>query len=267
MHSADAFIQSDLQMHSGYTFSLVCVFPGNRTHNLLSHTGAQVNVRLTRVSCFQDTDLVPSDIAAGLALLHQEQDKMEHCRDPDEVLSHSPSSPIVSIWCMRGVVCVLGELTCVLLRGRIWSLSLRKPLTSCSLQRPHTDGLCTSTRTRSRASAGSAETGAYDIRQLNPSSVKYRAALIWVCVSAVEAVRRSTIWSEETSWAAISPPSYRAQACSTETSSTSAFITRWRLTNASNTIYTNTNDMALGFSNCAGCDLIKCAVLRMKRDI
>ncbi len=48
MHLADAFIQSDLQLHSGYTFSLVCVFPGNRTHNLLrcwrnalplSHTG------------------------------------------------------------------------------------------------------------------------------------------------------------------------------------------------------------------------------------
>ncbi len=35
MHLADAFIQSDLQLHSDYTFSLVCVFPGNRTHNLL----------------------------------------------------------------------------------------------------------------------------------------------------------------------------------------------------------------------------------------
>ncbi len=35
MHLADAFIQSDLQLHSGYTFSLVHVFPGNRTHNLL----------------------------------------------------------------------------------------------------------------------------------------------------------------------------------------------------------------------------------------
>ncbi len=35
LHLADAFIQSDLQLHSGYTFSLVCVFPGNRTHNLL----------------------------------------------------------------------------------------------------------------------------------------------------------------------------------------------------------------------------------------
>ncbi len=32
---ADAFIQSDLQLHSGYTYSLVCVFPGNRTHKLL----------------------------------------------------------------------------------------------------------------------------------------------------------------------------------------------------------------------------------------
>ncbi len=31
MHLADAFIQSDLQLHSGYTFSLVHEFPGNRT--------------------------------------------------------------------------------------------------------------------------------------------------------------------------------------------------------------------------------------------
>nr|XP_061808001.1 diacylglycerol lipase-beta-like [Nerophis lumbriciformis] len=43
---------------------------------------------------FSDTDLVPSDIAAGLALLHQEQDKLERSRDPDGVLDHSPSSPI-----------------------------------------------------------------------------------------------------------------------------------------------------------------------------
>ncbi len=48
LHLSDAFIQSDLQLHSGYTVSLVHVFPGNRTHNLLrswrnalplSHTG------------------------------------------------------------------------------------------------------------------------------------------------------------------------------------------------------------------------------------
>ncbi len=34
MHLADAFIQSDLQLHSGYTFLSVYVFPGNQTHNL-----------------------------------------------------------------------------------------------------------------------------------------------------------------------------------------------------------------------------------------
>ncbi len=54
MHLADAFIQSDLQLHSGYTFLLVHVFPGNRTHNLslswhnvlpLSHTGTQSIMR------------------------------------------------------------------------------------------------------------------------------------------------------------------------------------------------------------------------------
>ncbi|XP_023687043.1 diacylglycerol lipase-beta [Paramormyrops kingsleyae] len=44
-------------------------------------------------SFFSDTDLVPSDIAAGLSLLHQEQDKNERTRDPDEVLAQSPSSP------------------------------------------------------------------------------------------------------------------------------------------------------------------------------
>ncbi len=35
MHLADAFIQSDLRLQAGYTFSLsVHVFPGNRTDNL-----------------------------------------------------------------------------------------------------------------------------------------------------------------------------------------------------------------------------------------
>jgi len=48
------------------------------------------------VCAMQDTDLVASDIAAGLALLHQEQDKMAQSRDPDLVEDHSPSSPIVS---------------------------------------------------------------------------------------------------------------------------------------------------------------------------
>lgn len=48
------------------------------------------------VSVLQDTDLVPSDIAAGLALLHQEQDKMGRSRDPETIVEHSPSSPLVS---------------------------------------------------------------------------------------------------------------------------------------------------------------------------
>ncbi|XP_053813123.1 diacylglycerol lipase-beta isoform X2 [Vidua chalybeata] len=48
-------------------------------------------------SYFSDTDLVPSDIAAGLILLHQEQDKMENCpKDPEEVLCHSPSSLVTN---------------------------------------------------------------------------------------------------------------------------------------------------------------------------
>lgn len=43
-------------------------------------------------SYFSDTDLVPSDIAAGMALLHQEQDKVDLCREPEEVVCHSPTS-------------------------------------------------------------------------------------------------------------------------------------------------------------------------------
>ncbi len=34
MHLADAFIQSDLQCIQAINFLSVCVFPGNRTHNL-----------------------------------------------------------------------------------------------------------------------------------------------------------------------------------------------------------------------------------------
>uniref|UniRef100_A0A8C3WCE1 Diacylglycerol lipase-beta n=1 Tax=Catagonus wagneri TaxID=51154 RepID=A0A8C3WCE1_9CETA len=39
---------------------------------------------------FSDTDLVPSDIAAGLALLHQQQDHIWINQEPDQVISHSP---------------------------------------------------------------------------------------------------------------------------------------------------------------------------------
>ncbi|XP_039216696.1 diacylglycerol lipase-beta [Crotalus tigris] len=48
-------------------------------------------------SYFSDTDLVPSDIAAGLTLLHQEQDKVEHSKDPDEVLTQPPSPPAAEL--------------------------------------------------------------------------------------------------------------------------------------------------------------------------
>lgn len=68
---------------------LCCCLPQDNNHRAAFSSIAQLVTGF-----FLDTDLVPSDIAAGLALLHQEQDKMEHCRDPDEVLSHSPSSPI-----------------------------------------------------------------------------------------------------------------------------------------------------------------------------
>ncbi|XP_051878477.1 diacylglycerol lipase-beta [Pristis pectinata] len=37
-------------------------------------------------SFFMDTDLVPGDIAAGLSLLHLEQDKIEQSRDPEDVV-------------------------------------------------------------------------------------------------------------------------------------------------------------------------------------
>ncbi|XP_051958410.1 diacylglycerol lipase-beta [Xyrauchen texanus] len=68
---------------------LCCCLPQDDNHRAAFSSIAQLVS-----SFFMDTDLVPSDIAAGLALLHQEQDKMEQCRDPDEVLLHSPSSPI-----------------------------------------------------------------------------------------------------------------------------------------------------------------------------
>ncbi|XP_059387653.1 diacylglycerol lipase-beta [Carassius carassius] len=68
---------------------LCCCLPQDNNHRAAFSSIAQLVSGF-----FLDTDLVPSDIAAGLALLHQEQDKVERCRDPDEVLSHSPSSPI-----------------------------------------------------------------------------------------------------------------------------------------------------------------------------
>nr|XP_020495794.1 sn1-specific diacylglycerol lipase beta [Labrus bergylta] len=59
-----------------------------------SHRAAFSSISQLVSGFFSDTDLVPSDIAAGLALLHQEQDKMERSRDPEVEVDHSPSSPI-----------------------------------------------------------------------------------------------------------------------------------------------------------------------------
>ncbi|KAM4716283.1 diacylglycerol lipase-beta [Anableps anableps] len=68
---------------------LCCCLPQDE-----SHRAAFSSISQLLSDFFSDTDLVPSDIAAGLALLHQEQDKMERSRDPEEIVSHSPSSPI-----------------------------------------------------------------------------------------------------------------------------------------------------------------------------
>ncbi|XP_053196849.1 diacylglycerol lipase-beta [Scomber japonicus] len=68
---------------------LCCCLPQDE-----SHRAAFSGIAKLVSGFFSDTDLVPSDIAAGLALLHQEQDKMEQSRDPDTIITHSPSSPI-----------------------------------------------------------------------------------------------------------------------------------------------------------------------------
>uniref|UniRef100_A0A1A8IQB5 Diacylglycerol lipase-beta n=2 Tax=Nothobranchius TaxID=28779 RepID=A0A1A8IQB5_NOTKU len=68
---------------------LCCCLPQDE-----SHRAAFSSISQLFSDFFSDTDLVPSDIAAGLALLHQEQDKMERSRDPEALVSHSPSSPV-----------------------------------------------------------------------------------------------------------------------------------------------------------------------------
>ncbi|XP_035958893.1 diacylglycerol lipase-beta isoform X4 [Halichoerus grypus] len=42
---------------------------------------------------FSDTDLAPSDIAAGLTLLHQQQDNIRNSQEPEGVIGHSPGPP------------------------------------------------------------------------------------------------------------------------------------------------------------------------------
>ncbi|TRY83776.1 hypothetical protein DNTS_025261, partial [Danionella cerebrum] len=56
-----------------------------------NHRAAFSSIAQLFSTFFMDTDLVPSDIAAGLALLHQEQDKMEQSRDLEDAVTHSTS--------------------------------------------------------------------------------------------------------------------------------------------------------------------------------
>uniref|UniRef100_A0A8C1LIU4 Diacylglycerol lipase-beta n=1 Tax=Cyprinus carpio TaxID=7962 RepID=A0A8C1LIU4_CYPCA len=72
---------------------LCCCVPQDDNHRAAFSSIAQLVSGF-----FLDTDLVPSDIAAGLSLLHQEQDKVERCRDPEEVVSQSPSPPITGAY-------------------------------------------------------------------------------------------------------------------------------------------------------------------------
>lgn len=63
-----------------------CVGRDDRTRVAFSSTAELLS------TCFSDTDLVPSDIAAGLSLLRQQQDSVQDSQGPKEVISHSPGS-------------------------------------------------------------------------------------------------------------------------------------------------------------------------------
>ncbi|XP_007186804.2 diacylglycerol lipase-beta isoform X2 [Balaenoptera acutorostrata] len=67
-------------------FLCCCIGKDDRTRVAFSSTAELFS------TYFSDTDLVPSDIAAGLALLHQQQDNIRNNQEPDEVVSHSPGS-------------------------------------------------------------------------------------------------------------------------------------------------------------------------------
>ncbi|XP_059976586.1 diacylglycerol lipase-beta isoform X1 [Mesoplodon densirostris] len=65
-------------------FLCCCVGKDDRTRVAFSSTAELFS------TYFSDTDLVPSDIAAGLVLLHQQQDNIRSSQEPDQVVSHSP---------------------------------------------------------------------------------------------------------------------------------------------------------------------------------
>ncbi|KAJ8363824.1 hypothetical protein SKAU_G00126550 [Synaphobranchus kaupii] len=89
MQSSDSARSLAVRVWESRLRLLCCYLPQDDSHRTAFSGIAQLVSGF-----FSDTDLVGSDIAAGLSLLHQEQDKVEQCRDPDEVVPHSPSSPI-----------------------------------------------------------------------------------------------------------------------------------------------------------------------------
>ncbi|XP_045682173.1 diacylglycerol lipase-beta [Phyllostomus hastatus] len=67
-------------------FMCCCIGRDDHTRVAFSSTAELLS------TCFSDTDLVPSDIAAGLSLLRQQQDSVRDSQEPKEVTSHSPGS-------------------------------------------------------------------------------------------------------------------------------------------------------------------------------
>ncbi|XP_036167949.1 diacylglycerol lipase-beta isoform X1 [Myotis myotis] len=61
-----------------------CVERDDQAHMAFSSTAELFS------TYFSDTDLVPSDLVAGLTLLHQQQDSVRRNQAPTEVVSHSP---------------------------------------------------------------------------------------------------------------------------------------------------------------------------------
>ncbi|XP_067859617.1 diacylglycerol lipase-beta isoform X2 [Heptranchias perlo] len=75
-----------------YRFKLLCCCIMKDADNQAAFT----NIGELFSAFFMDTDLVLSDIAAGLSLLHQEQDKIEQTRDLEEVACTVPQSASVA---------------------------------------------------------------------------------------------------------------------------------------------------------------------------
>uniref|UniRef100_A0A3Q3VU93 Diacylglycerol lipase-beta n=1 Tax=Mola mola TaxID=94237 RepID=A0A3Q3VU93_MOLML len=68
---------------------LCCCLPQDESYRAVFLSIAQLFSRY-----FSDQELVPSDVAAGLSLLHRKQDKIDRSRDPEVIVDPSPSPPI-----------------------------------------------------------------------------------------------------------------------------------------------------------------------------